>query len=143
MRTLIAATVLAGLGIVAMPADAAPLSCKMTYALSGWSVIYKQTSGSGKVTCSDGTSMTVKLSAKGGGLTVGKFRIDDGSGKFSDVKSIRDVLGTYAAAEADAAAGKAADAQVMSKGPVSLALSGKGTGWNLGISFTGFTISEK
>ncbi len=33
-----------------------------------------------------------------------------------------------------------ADAQVLTKGNVSLALSGKGEGWNLGVAFGAFSI---
>lgn len=144
MRILLATALAASLGLLAMPASAGgSMTCKMTYSLSGWSVFYKQTSGSGVVRCSNGQTMAVKLSAKGGGVTVGKFEIKNGFGEFSGVGNIRDVLGTYAAASADAAAGKAATAQAMTKGDVSLALSGKGKGWNLGVAFTGFTIEQR
>lgn len=144
MRILLATLLLAGLGSFALPAPAAgSMTCKMTYSLSGWSVFYKQTSGSGVVRCSNGQTMAVKLSAKGGGVSVGKFEIRNGFGEFSGVGNIRDVLGTYAAASADAAAVKAATAQAMTKGDVSLALSGKGKGWNLGVAFTGFTIEQR
>jgi hypothetical protein len=117
-------------------------TCKMTYSITGWSAFYKHASGSGNISCTNGQRMSVKLSAKGGGLTLGKYRITNGFGEFAGVRDIKDVLGTYASAGADAAAGKAATAQAMTKGDVSLALSGKGEGWNLGIAFTGFTISR-
>ena len=118
------------------------MTCKMTYSLTGWSIFYKHVSGSGTVTCSNGQRMSVKLSAKGGGLTAGKYKVTNGFGEFSGVRNIGDVLGTYVSAGADAAAGKAGTAQAMTKGDVSLALSGTGEGWNLGVAFTGFTISR-
>ena len=55
--------------------------------------------------------------------------------------SIDELLGSYAAAEAHAGAVKSAKAQVMTKGEVSLALSGTGRGWDLGIAFGKLTIS--
>ena len=120
----------------------AQLDCSMRFSLTGWSAIYKHAEGSGVVTCENGQSMKAKISAKGGGLTVGKSHIDDGKGEFTDVHKISDVLGTYAQGEATAAAGKSATAQVLTKGTVSLALAGTGEGVDLGISFGGFTISK-
>jgi len=123
------------------PAHAGELSCKMSFQLSGWSVFYKTASGSGTVRCSNGQTLHVKLRAKGGGLTFGKTKITDGIGKFSGISDVRDVLGHYANAEAHAGAqDKAAEAQVLTKGNVSLALSGKGSGWNLGVAFGAFII---
>ncbi len=145
MRTLFAIALIAGFGAVATgaPARAADMTCKMSYSLSGWSIFYKRASGTGTVSCSNGQRLAVRLSAHGGGPTVGKYTIRNGFGEFAGVHHIRDVLGTYASASADAAAGKAATAQAMTKGDVSLALSGKGEGWNLGVAFSGFTIEAQ
>lgn len=120
----------------------ANLDCTMRFNLTSWSAIYKHAEGSGVVTCENGQSMKVNISAKGGGLTVGKSHIEDGKGEFTDVHAMSDILGTYAQGEATAAAGKSATAQVLTKGTVSLALAGTGEGVNLGISFGGFTISK-
>jgi hypothetical protein len=144
-------TGIATLGLaLAMAAVAAPqaqaadaqLDCTMRFNLTTWSAIYKHAEGTGTVTCENGQSMNVKISAKGGGLTVGKSHIDDGKGEFTDVHRMSDILGTYAQGEASAAAGKSATAQVLTKGNVSLALAGTGEGVSLGISFGGFTISK-
>lgn len=125
----------------AQAADA-NLDCTMKFNLTTWSAIYKHAEGSGVVSCENGQSMRVKISAKGGGLTVGKSHIDDGKGEFTDIHKMSDILGTYAQGEASAAAGKSATAQVLTKGNVSLALAGTGEGVSLGISFGGFTISK-
>lgn len=119
------------------------VSCTLRFNMHGWSAFYKTASGTGTVKCSDGQSMAVNLSAKGGGLTFGKSEIDDGLGKFSGIYDIREVLGTYVTAEAHAGATKSAKAQAMTKGPVSLALSGKGRGWDLGVAFGKFEISRR
>jgi len=121
------------------PAD---LDCKMQFSLSTWSIIYKQSEGHGLVTCQNGQSMHVKIVARGGGLTVGKSHIDDGTGRFTDVHSIADVLGHYGDAEAHAGAGKASEAQVLTKGDVSLALSGTGQGIDLGVDVGEVTLSQ-
>ncbi|MGO4502503.1 MULTISPECIES: hypothetical protein [unclassified Dyella] len=122
--------------------SAANLECTMRFNLSGWSVIYKHTSGTGVVTCTNGQTMKVKIESHGGGLTAGKSRIDNGIGNFSDITKIGDVLGTYAQADASAGAVKSGTAQVLTKGQVSLALSGAGQGIDLGVSIGGMTISE-
>lgn len=130
---LLAALVCASaLGSTAQAADA-DLDCKLNYNLTGWSLIYKHTSGTGTVTCENGQSMAVKVSAKALGLTIGKWHVENGTGKFTDVHNISDVLGGYAQASANAGLVKSGEAQVLSKGPVSLALAGTGEGVNLGV----------
>ena len=123
-------------------AQEASVDCEMSFTMKGWSAFYKTASGTGTIKCSNGQTATVKLSAKGGGLTVGKSSIEDGHGEFSAVHSIDEVFGSYVSAEAHAGAVKSAKAQVMTKGEVSLALSGKGRGWDLGIAFGKLTISR-
>lgn len=146
MKSLLLCASLAVAGLTAAwapPAQAAgSVDCKLHFNLSGWSVFYKTSSGSGTVKCDNGQSMAVKISAKGGGLTVGKSRIENGIGEFSGVHNISEVLGTYATAEAHAGAVKSSKAQVMTKGEVSLALAGKGQGWDLGVAFGKFVISR-
>jgi hypothetical protein len=110
--------------------------------MKGWSAFYKTSSGAGTVKCSNGQSMSVKLEARGGGLTFGKSSIEDGRGEFSAVASMDELLGSYVSAEAHAGAVKSTKAQAMTKGEVSLALSGTGRGWDLGIAFGSLTISR-
>ncbi len=123
-------------------AASAQLDCKLKFSLTGWAAIYKRAEGHGVVTCENGKSMRVNIHAKGGGLTVGKSHIDNGTGRFTDVHRIEDVLGTYAQGDASIGAGKSGTAQVLTKGTVSLALAGAGEGVDIGISFGGFTISK-
>ncbi len=133
---------LLGASIVGGTAQAADVDCKLRFTMSGWSAFYKRADGSGTVTCSNGQSMAVKLQARGGGLTAGKSTIRNGVGEFSGVQSIENVLGSYASAEAHAGAVKSAKGQVVTKGEISLALSGTGDGWDLGIAFGKFTIKK-
>jgi hypothetical protein len=116
--------------------------CTMTFTLSGWSAFYRTAKGSGTVMCEDGSSAKVSLKATGGGLSFGKSEILHGHGKFTDVKSINDVFGSYAEARAHAGVAKSAEAHVLTKGEVSLALSGTGNGVDIGIDFGKFTISR-
>lgn len=116
--------------------------CEMTFTLSGWSIGYKTAKGEGTITCSNGQSAKVILKVKGGGLTAGKSRIVDGKGQFSGVRSIEDVFGSYATGSAHAGVVKSAMVEVMTKGEVSLALSGTGEGVDLGIDFGKFTIKR-
>lgn len=140
-RTILLLSAIGTSAVISIPAQASGLiDCQMRFSTSGWSVFYKTASGDGTVTCSNGQSMRVRISAKGGGLTVGKSSIENGIGEFSGVHSINEVLGSYASAEAHAGAVKSAKGQVMTKGEVSLALSGKGRGWDLGVAFGKFTI---
>ena len=119
------------------------VSCELRFQMSGWSIFYKESSGSGTIKCSNGQSMAVKLRARGGGLSFGKSTIDDGRGEFSGVSNIDELIGSYASAEAHAGAVKSAKAQVVTKGEVSLALSGTGRGWDVGVAFGNFIISRR
>ena len=144
MRTVSALVVAALLASTTSTAVAAgPIDCEMRFSMSGWSAFYKRVTGTGHITCSDGTSMKVKLTAKGGGLTFGKSAIEDGIGKFTEVYAINDILGGYATAEAHAGATKSASARVVTKGPISLALTGKGRGWDVGVAFGSFHIERR
>ena len=127
----------------AAPAHAREIDCKLSFELSGWSVFYKKSSGTGTIRCDNGQSMKVSLEARGGGLSFGKSRIANGVGEFSGVNDISELLGAYASAEAHAGAGKSAKASVVTKGPVSLALSGKGKGWDVGVAFGNLVIKRR
>lgn len=141
---------LAGMSACAAPAPSArtqnasgpakAISCHLNFSLSGWSVFYKTASGKGMVKCANGQTMAVRISIKGGGLTVGKSSIKDGHGVFSGVYNIREVLGSYAYSQAHAGAVKEANAMALTKGSVSLALTGLGHGWSLGVDFGSFSI---
>ena len=87
--------------------------------------------------------MAVHITAKGGGLSFGKSTIKNGHGEFSGVHDIKDVLGSYGNAEAHAGAVKSSSAQAMTKGEVSLALSGTGEGFDVGVAFGKFTIEAR
>ena len=131
-------------GMVAPPARAGgPTSCSIDFNLKGWSAIYETASGTGKIKCTNGQTARASLKSKGGGLTFGKMKIVNGIGTFSEVADISEVFGEYAVAETDAALGKAADAQVLTKGHVSLALAGKGKGVEFGFDFGRFIIAKQ
>ena len=120
-----------------------PANCHMDFNLKGWSVFYKTAEGSGKVTCSNGQSANVKIAVTGGGLSFGKMDILDGKGTFSEVLNIDEIFGEYVAAEAHAGAVKSAQASVYTKGEISLAMTGSGRGFNIGIDFGKLEISKK
>lgn len=128
--------------VVSDAARAGEIDCEMHFSMHGWSAFYKTATGTGTITCNNGSKMSVKVRAKGGGITFGKSTIENGIGEFSGVSSINEVLGTYVAGEAHAGAAKSAGAQAMTKGDVNLALSGKGKGWDLGIAFGKFIIAR-
>jgi hypothetical protein len=121
----------------------AKADCKLKFTIKGWSAFYKRSDGTGTITCTNGQSMRVRLRARGGGPTVGHSEIKNGTGEFSGVDDIRELLGTYISAEAEAGAEKSAKAQVVTKGPISLALSGTGEGWTVGAAFGKFQILRR
>jgi hypothetical protein len=142
LRKFVLGSLFALLGVGPLPAAAdGNVRCTMKFTMQGWSAFYKTADGRGTIDCDNGQSLKVRLSAKGGGLTVGKSSIQNGQGRFSAVGSTAQLLGTYVAAEAHAGAIKSAGAQVMTKGEVSLALNGTGQGVDLGVVLGVMTIS--
>ena len=134
---------LAAAALFAAPVQAGEIDCKLSFEMSGWSVFYKTSSGNGSITCDNGQKLAVRVSSKGGGITFGKSKIEDGTGEFSGIHDISEVLGTYVTAEAHAGAVKSSKAQVMTKGEVSLALAGTGRGWDVGVAFGKFVIERR
>lgn len=124
-------------------AYAGSTKCTLKFDLHEWAAIYESATGSGTITCDNGQSARVAIRSKGGGLSVGKFKISDGRGSFTDVSSINRLFGKYVAADTNAAARKASDAWVMTKDKVSLALAGTGAGWELGFSVDEFIITKR
>jgi hypothetical protein len=123
-------------------AHAGSTVCRMQYSLKEWSAFYSMATGAGTITCENGQSARVTLRAKGGGLAVGRSEVVDGQGRFSEVQSIDELFGVYLAAGAQAGMVESAQAQVVTKGTVSLALSGTGKGIELGTTFGEFVIEK-
>ncbi len=142
-KTFCLMAVLAAASLAPQAHAAGNIDCELSFNLSGWSVFYKTASGTGTITCDNGSSIPVKISAKGGGLTVGKSKITGGRGKFTGAYSLNDLFGTYGGAEAHAGAVKSSNAQVVTKGDISLALAGTGKGWDLGVGFGNFVIERR
>ena len=113
----------------------------MTFDLKGWSLFYQTGNGQGVITCDNGQSAKVKLKLTGGGITAGKSTVRNATGRFTEVSDISELYGGWAKASATAAAGKAASAGVVTKGDISLALSGTGSGIELGIGGSKLTIT--
>ncbi len=124
------------------PSQGGLVDCQMTFNLKGWSAFYKTAKGEGTITCENGQSMSVRIRAKGGGITFGKSEIVGGTGRFTGARGIEELLGSYVQSEAHAGAGRSADAQALTKGSVSLALAGTGRGVDLGFAFGKFTIER-
>lgn len=138
---LVFAAVLLGMSSASVSADNMT-SCTMTYKLSGWSLVYKQYDGIGHISCSNGQRAQVGLSSKSIGFTIGKSEIE-GTGVFSSVRNINEIYGHYAALEGHAGVTKSVDAQVLTSGEISLALSGKGRGVDIGVTLGALTVSPR
>ncbi len=116
------------------------VQCTMTFDLKSWSAFYKSSKGDGTITCDNGQTAQVKIKAKGGGITFGKSDVIDGTGHFTGARRINELFGSYAQSEVHAGAGKSAAAQALTKGQISLVLTGTGRGVDVGFAFGKFTI---
>lgn len=148
--------------LAANDASVATINCHITFTLRGWSATYenaigivtvgqppaarrvprtrKTSTGSGIVTCANGQTMRVSITARGGHGSVGKNELGDGYGAFNNVTDINQVLGAYNRAAARTVDTKGAHESAMAKGDVALIISGSGTGWNVGAGFPSFAI---
>ena len=142
MHRLIIPSAIAACLLAAPAVQAKDIHCTLKYNMQGGGAFYKRSTGDGVISCDNGQSMKVNIESKGGGLTFGSSKIVDGMGKFSPVFDIDNLIGGYATAEANAGGGEASKAQVVTKGSISLALTGKGTGRTLGVSFGSFIITK-
>lgn len=120
--------------------NGAKVKCHLTYNLRSWSAFYKSGRGEGTVTCDNGETAEVQIRAQGGGVTFGKSKITDGKGSFSKVGSINELYGSYVSSEAHGGIVKSGDVRAMTKGTVSLAVHGTGSGVDMGIAFGAFKI---
>ncbi len=123
--------------------DKGEVKCHMGFSMHSWSVFYKSGKGTGTITCDNGQKASVKLRSHGGGITFGKSKIVNGEATFSKVSSINELFGGYASVGGDAGAGKSAGGQSMTKGEVSMSLSGTGKGVDIGFDFGKFKITRK
>lgn len=137
----IALTSIASLGLFSATTASAK-DCDMTYTLKGWSAVYKTAKGEGTITCNNGENAQVEISVHGGGLTFGKTEIYNGKAEITGVKSIKEIYGSYGTMAAHAGVVKEGAVEVMTKGNVSIALAGTGSGVDVGIDFSKFTISQ-
>ncbi len=115
--------------------------CKLSYNLKGWSFLYREYSGQGKVTCSNGQMVDVLVSSQGGGISFGRSEIDRGEGTITDLKDISEIYGAYVYLGGHVGATRSLEGNVMTKGEVSLVLSGEGRGIDIGFSVGKFNIS--
>jgi hypothetical protein len=123
--------------------NAGTLDCRLTYDIKGWSILYKEYKGTGFVSCNNGQRASVSIVSRGAGLTIGKSQINKGRGSFSSLLHINEIYGTYIALDVHAGASVSVEAQIMTKGEISLALSGNGRGVNLGVALSGFSIKPR
>jgi len=115
--------------------------CKMSFNLNSWAVFYKSGKGGGTINCDNGQSAEVSIRSHSGGISFGKTKIENGQASFSKVADITKIFGSYASAEAHAGLSKSAKAQVLTKGKVSMSLTGTGKGFDLGIAFGNFKVT--
>jgi hypothetical protein len=132
----------AALALFAAPgaAQAKFISCQLDYRAHAWSIFYKNVTGT--VECSNGSSARVKLKLHGVGFTIGVSDLE-GNARFSEVREIDEVFGTYGSVEGHTGVVKSVEGRVMTKGPISLSQAGKGRGFDLGFAFGGFSIRRE
>jgi hypothetical protein len=122
---------LSGFGSARAAGDRIMLECHMKYSVTSWNVDKKMGSGVGKIHCSDGENIQVRVRVWGEGITGGKSVIGSALGSFSPAIRLSDLLGAYTAGE-----GKSGGGQVMTKPSATMTLGGN----ELNITFSEFEI---
>ena len=124
-RALPAAAALAAALCGAVPAVAeepTAFACALRFRMNDAAASGGVASGSGTVTCADGSSLRVVIRAR----RAGNLATRSGTGTFSDVHRISEVLGSYAPPESHAQASASGAGQRLTNGKVSLALDSSG-----------------
>ncbi len=109
MKFLLPMLLLVTLFAVAVPVEADTV-CRMNFTMTGWSFFYRTAQGNGTISCENGQTANVHVWSKGGGVTFGRSKIKDATGRFTEVNDIDDVFGTYVQSEAHAGAGNSSKA---------------------------------
>jgi hypothetical protein len=117
-------------------------TCTMTYKLEGFSLAYKQYDGTGEVSCRNGQKAKVKLSSKSIGFSIG-YSVIEGEGFFTDVKHISEVYGNYISFGNHFGFKNSVDRQILTRGEISLALRGKGKGFDIGVTIGDLSIQPR
>ena len=118
------------------------MTCTMKFKMSGLSLIYKHYDGTGEVQCRNGDKAQVILTSNSVGFTIGKSEIE-GDGVFSEVKSINEIFGDYASMESHVGFVNSYDAQLLTRGEISLALKAQGRGIDIGATFGALNIKRR
>ena len=118
------------------------MDCEMKFNLKGTSAFYEAAKGEGIITCNNGQMAKLSIRATGGGMTFWRSEVVDGTGTFSDARTIDELFGSYVQAEVHAATGKSAAVQVLTKGRISLVLAGTGRGVDFEFAFEKVTIER-
>ncbi|WP_428356334.1 hypothetical protein [Methyloprofundus sp.] len=140
MKHILSTLLVSLLLLMPFPSLATSKSCTIKYNLTGWSFFYQGYKGTGVVSCTNGQSARVSLTLHGGGLTLGVIDIENAKGKFTGIKSIQDIYGTYFSIDVHAGFARAAEARTLFKGYIAGGGAGVGGGYNLGFAFSGLTI---
>jgi len=131
MQAAVAIVGLSGLGS-ARAGDRIMLECHIKYSVTSWAEEKKMGSGVGKINCSDGENVQVRVRVRSDGITGGKSHIGSAYGSFSSVIRLSDLMGNYVAGD-----GKSDKGQVMRKPrDVTVTLAGN----ELGLTFSDFEI---
>ena len=120
-------------------AQAVATKCSMKFNLREYAAAHQMVRGRATIACENGENAMVSLELNAGGFVSGKSSIQ-GSGQFSEVSGIADLLGSYEVPAATVGAAKSE--LVMTKGDVKLALSSSRHRWEDGLSFGKFTIAR-
>lgn len=127
---------------VSVPPYAGLMTCTMKFKMSGFSLIYKHYDGTGEIQCRNGDKAQVILASNSVGFTIGKSEIE-GDGVFSDVKSINEIFGDYASMESHIGFINSFDAQLLTRGEISLALKAQGRGIDIGATLGDLNIKRR
>ena len=125
-----------------LAAQAQYTSCKLEYQAHGWSIFYKNITGTGKVSCENGQSADVTIRFHGGGFTFGVSDIS-GYARVSSVLGPDEVMGTYGTMEGHAGVVKSVEGRLMTRGSVWISQGGKGRGFDFGFAFGAYSIRKK
>ena len=116
-------------GAVLAQAPAAPHACELTFASTNWWPLYRGFSGEGTIRCHDGQSLRVHVIGQGRTLSIDRWKIAHGTGRYSQLARMDDALGHFVRTRDGSRLVKDGRATVPEDARPHLALAGRGNGF--------------
>ena len=123
--------------------DMPPAGCTLEFSTQTWWPLYGGASGIGTIRCRTGQAIAVDVIAKGPGLRIDHWKIRHGTGRYSRVRGIEDLLGHFVPAGNGVQLVRERPDDIPEDGRAHLALGGKEEGVELDQAISDLRVQRR